>query len=258
MKTPNSIRCVIVEDEKAGQLILINKLQQLYPNFVIEAVIDNKDEAINYLQQNKIDILFLDAHIKGGIGLEIIETLNLWEQQKKTFNKTDKKIVFTYKMPNVMFITAYQQYALDALNLNASYYLLKPIREDKLKKGIDIILQRIAEKRLQDTPTSLLVSYRGQTINLQVNTILYFQSDGPYTYIHYDDQTVIATKNIGYYDDLLSEGFFVRCHNSFLVNINKIKQIIRDTKSFLLLSNDEKIPVSIRKYKDLLSKMQVG
>jgi len=258
MKTNQTINCVIVEDEIAGQLILSNKLQKLYPNIIIQAVIDNKMDAINHLSKNIIDILFLDANIKGGTGLEIIEKLNQLElQQQVITNKNDKGQLFKYKKPYVIFITAYQQYAIDALNSNASYYILKPIQEDKLKLGIDTVLARIHENR-NNKLSSILVSHRGSTINIQIDEIFYLQADGTYTYIHLQNQTIISSKHLGYYHKLFIDSFFVRCHHSYLVNVNHIREIIRQRATTLLLSNGVHVPASQRKSKEILLKMNVA
>jgi len=254
------IQCVLVEDEKAGQLILTNKLKTFYPQCEIIAVLESKYAALDFLENNPIDLLFLDAQIRGGTGLEILETLYEWEQSGRLMpSSTNKKQLHAYSLPEVVFITAYQEYAMEALNTKASYYLLKPIQEHVFKKGMDTIMNRIAEKQAKQSnlPTTLLISYKNENVNVRVDQILYLRSEGAYTYFHMNDRVILSSKNIGYYQVLFTDLYFIRCHHSYLVNVRRIDKIIRQRTGQLIMSNGEQIPVSQRKLADLLSKMNI-
>ena len=101
------INCVIIEDDKIGQEILIKKLTNSYPECNIMAIIENKNEAIDFIKKNNIDLVFLDVQLSDGNGIDILQ-----ECVSRNFES--------------ILITAHEGFALKALNQNASYYILKP------------------------------------------------------------------------------------------------------------------------------------
>lgn len=229
------IKCLIVEDEIAGQTILSKKLNNFYPGCRIEAVIDNKEDALSYLLDHDIDLLFLDVQIKGGTGIEIIESLKQFDFE-------------------TIFITAYKEYAIEALNNNASYYLLKPIHDKDFQKGMDIVLERIRNKRVVST---ILVSHKNSQIPISVEDIFYFKSEGAYSYIHTRDEHFLSSKSIGYYEQLLSKTSFIRTHHSYLVNIKQIDRFLKGRSGTLVMSNGDEVPVAQRRINELMTILQV-
>lgn len=227
-------KCLIVEDEIAGQIILTKKLGNFYPECRIEAVIDNKNEAISYLKNNEVDIVFLDVEIKGGTGIEVIEAIG----------------EFNFE---VIFVTAYKDYAIEALNHKASYYLLKPIQDAALKKGMEVVLKRVREKRLV---TTILVPYKNSQLPVAVRDIVYFKSEGAYSHIHTKEEQFLTSKNIGYYEQLLAASSFTRCHHSYLVNINQIDRLVKSRGGVLIMSNGDEVPVSQRRLNELIAVLQ--
>lgn len=191
------INCLIVEDEQAGQQILLRKLTNLYPECSVLSIIDNKNEAVEFINNNDIDLVFLDVQIIGGTGIDILQ-----ECQKRNFE--------------VIFITAYDNFAISALNENASYYLLKPIIDEEFAKGMSIVLDKIKQSK---TPSKLLVPNKGVYLPINLSDILYFESDGAYTLIVTLDDQVLSSKNIGYYEKTLPPELFKRPHHSYIVNI---------------------------------------
>jgi two-component system LytT family response regulator len=99
------IKCVIVEDELPAQALLADKLKRLFPEIAIMCMFDYMQEAVNYLSHNKVDLVFLDNRLKGGFGLDVIEQTGHLDFE-------------------VIFATAYSEYAVDALNKGAIFYLL--------------------------------------------------------------------------------------------------------------------------------------
>lgn len=222
------IKCLIVEDEFAAQQLLIKKIELFYPQVAIAAVINNKDEAIAWINAQEPQLVFLDVQIKGGTGLEILQEV-------------------TYRNFEAIFLTAYDNYAIEALNRNASYYLLKPIRNADFQKGMDIVLARISEKSSSDF---LLVPSKGIQLSIHTDEILYLESEGAYTHVVTGNDRYITSKNIGYYEKVLPAKRFVRSHHSFIVNLSRIQAFKKGRSGVLILRNGTEIPVSQRRMND--------
>ncbi len=224
------IKCLIIEDEQAGQQILLRKLTNLYPECNVLSIIDNKDEAVQFINNNELDLVFLDVQIIGGTGLDVLQ-----ECQKRNFE--------------TIFITAYDNFAISALNENASYYLLKPIMDEEFAKGMSIVLDKIKSTK---SPTKILIPNKGAYLPINLVDILYFESDGAYTYVVTSEDRVLSSKNIGYYEKNLPSDVFKRPHHSYIVNIDKIHLFKKGRSGILIMQNDKEIPVSQRKMNDFM------
>ena len=224
------IKCLIVEDEHAGQQILLRKLTNLYPECEVLAIIDSKDEAVHFINNNELDLVFLDVQIIGGTGLDVLQ-----ECQKRNFE--------------AIFITAYDNFAISALNENASYYLLKPIIDEEFAKGMSIVLEKIKQSK---SPSKILIPNKGVYLPINLCDIYYFESDGAYTYVVTSEDRVLSSNNIGYYEKNLPSEKFKRPHHSFIVNVDKIHLFRKGRSGVLIMQNDKEIPVSQRKMNDFL------
>lgn len=224
------VNCVIVEDDKISQEILIKKLEFAYPECRILASIENKNEALNFLNSNDVDLVFLDVKLKDGNGLEILK-----ECSKRNFE--------------TIFITAHDSFAISALNQNASYYLLKPINDKEFKHGMSIVLDKINATK---SPSKILIPNKGVYLPINLADIYYFESDGAYTYVVTAEDRVLSSKNIGYYEKTLPAESFNRPHHSYIVNIDKIHLFKKGRSGKLIMQNEKEIPVSQRKMNDFL------
>ncbi|MBC9812733.1 response regulator transcription factor [Crocinitomicaceae bacterium CZZ-1] len=228
------IKCLIVEDEIAGQTILAKKLATFYPECSIEGVYDNKQDAFDHIRSKEVDLLFLDVQIKGGTGIEIVES----------FKEPDFETIF---------ITAHKEYAMEALNNNASYYLLKPIHDREFKKGMDLVLERIKRKKIIPT---IFVPHKNMQVPVNISHILYLKSDGAYAHIITKQEHYLSSKSLGHYEQLLAQSGFIRCHHSFLVNSKHVVQLEKGRSGTLILSNGDTIPISQRRLNDFMSLFQ--
>ena len=225
------INCLIVEDEKASQVMLLEKIQKNFPEIAIKAIIDNVDETVQFLKKNKIDLIFLDNQIKGGSGLDILKH---------------------FENPNfsIIFCTAYSEYAVEALNNKATYYLLKPYSE----KEFSIAVERFFQNYYANCNFIIIGNKREM---IPHNDILYLESEGAYTFFYLiNGKTIFTSKNIGYYQSKLPSKLFFRIHHSIIVNIEMIDQY-KSGKNAQVILKEKKItlPISIRKLKEFLSKM---
>jgi two-component system LytT family response regulator len=224
------IRCLIVEDEFAAQQILLKKIAMYYPEVQVLDVINNKNDAVDFIDRNELDLVFLDVQIKGGTGIDVLQSA-----AKRDFE--------------TVFITAYDQYAIEALNENASYYLLKPIRDADFQKGLSLILARINAKK---ESSFILVPNKGIQLSIRTEDIIYLESDGAYTSIVTNADTYLSSKNLGYYEKTLTTNHFVRSHHSYIVNLSKIQSLKRGRSGLLIMKNGIEIPVAQRRMNDFL------
>ncbi|HRO74919.1 MAG TPA: LytTR family DNA-binding domain-containing protein [Crocinitomicaceae bacterium] len=225
------INCVIIEDEIAGQVLLQKKLE-MFPECSVVKVLDTKKGAIDYLSKNDVDIVFLDIHLKGGSGIDVVQAV-----ENRAFES--------------VFITAHRDYAMEALNNNyASYYLLKPINTNEFEKAMDLVLQKVKKKR--ETPV-LFVTHKGVSYGISVSDILYFQSDGPYTHIFTVDRQYLSSRNIGYFEGMVSSENFFRIHHSYLVNVARGKELIKTKGGSIIMDNNVELPVSQRRLGDFVN-----
>ena len=162
-----------------------------------------------------------------------------------------------------VFVTAYNHYAIDALNAHASYYLLKPISIDKLIEAVDYVSEiKHKENALQNTVLQpKLLQVNGKiTIPLQngfevlqISDILYCQADDNYTNIYLTNSKKLVSKTLKYFEEILSENGFARIHKSYLVNVNSIIEYKKGKGGSVVLSSGKEIMVSPSRKKELLA-----
>lgn len=220
------VSCVIVEDEPSGQKLLELLLKKNFPEIKLMAILDSKDAAIDYLCRQPVDIVFLDNQLKGGSGLEVVDgTAHL-------------PILFIY-------VSAYTQYAIEALNRGAVYYLLKPFQEEAFCDAVAKAVQKLGER------SQLLVLGSGRQDVIRMDDIIFIESSGPYSTFHLRNKSQVTnSKNLGYYQTKLPIDRFYRIHHSYIINIQYVQTVKKGAKAEVILSESGLVlPVSQRKAK---------
>ena len=240
------IEVVIVDDETKALQSLSWELTNFSDEIKVMASFTDSFEALGYLEKNSPDCLFLDIEMPTMDGFQFIQKLK---------NK-DFPVVIT---------TAYNQYAIKALKNEAIDYLLKPIDTDDLKDTIVKIKKYNAKNYSAERLEKILLNFNsnllhkkitfntdGKLIFLESDEILYAESDGNYSTIYLSDgQKIVLTKKLKEVNQLLPEESFFRIHNSFIINLNKIKEFLK-TDGYVVLTSNHKIPVSRQKKSDFL------
>ncbi|MFI1744406.1 LytR/AlgR family response regulator transcription factor [Thalassobellus sediminis] len=236
---------IIVEDEETSRDILKNYLKKYCPNVNVIGEASNIEEALVLIRNNDLDLVFLDVEMPYGNAFDLLDKVG--------------DVNF-----ETIFVTAYNHYAIDALNAHASYYLMKPISIDELIKAVDYVTEiKTKEDALQD---EVLIpktnSVHGKiTIPQQngfevINTadILYCKADDNYTDIYLNNnKKKLVSKTLKYFEDALNNANFVRVHKSYLVNVNEVVKYLKGKGGSVILSNGQEIMVSASKKSDLLS-----
>jgi len=240
------IEAVLVDDEVKAIQSLSWELTNFSNEIEIIASFTDPVEALGYLEDNRPDCLFLDIEMPTMDGFQFIKNLK------------------TKNFP-VVITTAYNQYAIKALKNEAIDYLLKPIDSDDLKDTIGKIKRYNSRNFTAENLEKLLLKFNnnpirkkitlntdGKLIFLESDEILYAESDGNYSTIFLANGTkIVLTKKLKEVNEILPSDTFFRVHNSYIVNIGKIKEFLK-TDGYVILDSKHKIPVSRQKKSDFL------
>ncbi|KAA5821397.1 response regulator transcription factor [Algibacter amylolyticus] len=231
-------RVAIIDDEKNVRIVLKKLLNILYTNCEIVAEAASIKDAKAILPQAKPDIVLLDIELEDGSGFSLLKQLpNL-----------DFKLIF---------ITAFNQYAIKAFKFNALDYLLKPIDPSELQNAIDKAQKSVSNENelrkliadIENKKNSQIVIKTTNKIHyINLVDILYCQAEGAYAKIITKTETILASKNLKYFQDLLEDEGFIRTHQSYMVNKKLVTAIKNDT---IILSNALAIPISSRKMAEI-------
>ncbi|WP_298541653.1 LytTR family DNA-binding domain-containing protein [uncultured Aquimarina sp.] len=239
-----NLTAIVVDDEANSRAILKNYLKKYCPTVRVLGEAASVQETLTLLESNNPDLLFLDVEMPYGNAFDLLEQV-----PDRTFE--------------TVFVTAYDHYAVDALNVQATYYLLKPIAIDNLIKAVDHVNHiKEREKELQDKVLTPKVSAAADgkiTIPqqdgfevLKISEILYCQADDNYTKIFLNQGQKLVSKTLKYFEDSLSDQGFVRIHKSFLVNVSTIVRYKKGKGGSVQLSSGKELMVSSSKKGALL------
>ena len=231
------LKALIVDDEENAR-ILLNKLLEETLLFAEIRPARSVDTAYAELKQFEPDIIFLDIKMPGKDGFAFIEDLPLG-----------------YKPQKVVFVTAYDQFAIQAIKNQAFDYLLKPVNRRELKqcllryieqKADDISSERKpAAEEKADRLTRIRVNTRNGTLFINPVDILYCKAEGNYTMLCTGKKQFLCSMNLGKLADLLPKNGFVRIGRSYIVNYEHITMLDKKDSSILLTRNDESVSVKI-------------
>lgn len=223
------IHCIAIDDEpKALDIISIHAKKA--PEIDLIRTFTNPHEALAFLRDNFVDVIFLDINMPGISGLQFVEKL-----QTK---------------PYIIFTTAYSEYAIDSYNFEAIDYLLKPIEFDRFYKAINKVKKQIQLNSLQqDSLLSKFIFVKDgyKQIKIGIEDILYVQSEGNYLNIVSVNEKVLVRMTFQSIMEKLPANLFFRVHLSYVVNFSHIQKI-EDNQIFI---HDAKIPIGV-KYKEKL------
>lgn len=247
------MKAVLVDDEPDGIRTLQKLLEQHCPQVTVAATCSNAYTAKSGIDAIHPDVVFLDIQMPGKTGLDLLSELS-----PKYFE--------------VIFVTAYNEYLLQALQFSAADYLLKPVDEDRLVEAVQRVEWRMKEGKKEDRSHALLHNL-GKTGNpsemrlclptlkgfivLKLEEIIYCEAERSYTVFHLDEgKTVTVSKPLVDYDFLLKDTSFLRIHKSFLINLFHVREYQRGEGGVVIMSNGAEIEVSRRKKEEFLMKVK--
>ena len=245
------MKILLIEDELPAATRLKRMLAETDPAVEILQVCKSILSSVEWLTNNPApELILMDIEIADGKSFEIFEQVKITSP--------------------VIFITAYDTFAIKAIKLNALDYLLKPINQNELKAALNRVKEHISNKtqslisnaevqRLitslitEKKPKKLVVSTLEGAIFLEIEKILRLEADSNYTHIFLENgQQLMASKTLKEYEDILSDIGFYRVHNAHLVNVSFIKKYVKGDGGYIVMNDDKSIEVSRLRKKGLL------
>lgn len=244
------MKAILIDDEPHNLSNLRSLLATYCPSVEVCAVALNAEEGKKALSKHQPDLLFLDIQMPEQNGFELLRSLAEYDFE-------------------VIFVTAYDQYAIQAMRFSAVDYLLKPVAISELQNAVERAtkqralkvqnqqighLMRWLKAQSQQEELQIALSSWQETRFVKTSEIIRCESSNNYTtFFLTDGSALVVSKPIYEYDDLLSSHGFLRCHQSHLVNKTFIKSWKKDVGDVLLLTNGAQVPIS-RGKKDAIKK----
>ena len=240
------MNALILDDIKISRDGLITILSKIDPSINVTACYGTLEEARAAIKNQFFDLAFLDIQLKDGTSFELID-----------------EIPFETR---IIFITAYDEHAIEAIRKGAFDYLLKPINTADLRNCIqrihDVDLQNkqyqetvIVQNVTEANSNILGISSLDSIDFLPIDEIIYLQADGKYTTIKTTKESIISSKNLGIFEAMLPDKKFMRVHHSYLLNLDYIKKYQKDV-SLMMLKDGTQIPVSKARKEMLLQRLK--
>jgi two-component system, LytTR family, response regulator len=238
-------KVAVIDDEAAGRTLIKQYLTE-YPNLIVVGEANNGVDAIKIINEFKPDLIFLDIQMPGLTGFEILQHLE--------------------EIPQIIFSTAYDKYALQAFEVHAVDYLLKPYTRERFKHAVQRIrneeqpnpVQPLAESLLINSthyPERILVQIGQKLINIAVTDIVWIEADGDYARLITLNGKYLSNYGISILEAKLNPNSFIRVHRSSLINLKYIKEVQKYPSNYdVIMQNNDVVRVS-RGYMDNLKKL---
>ena len=244
------IKAVIIDDEQHSIDTLKWKLENYCPEVEVVAAFDNPANGIAYLQKTPPGLLFLDIEMPMLNGFDVLEELG-------------RDLPF-----DIIFTTAYDNFGIQAVKFSALDYLLKPVQNKELKEAIekhikktqqkipaeqiDILLNNVHAERKGKVGKIALASKESIEF-VEAQDIICCEANSNYTNVYMDEERKrVISRTLKEFEDMLLPHNFFRPHNSFLINLKRVKEFIRGDGGYLVMENKMKIPVSKGRKEELM------
>lgn len=247
------MKAILVDDEPDGIKTLQKMLARYCPSVHVLATCGSAAAAKEQIELLNPDLLFLDIQMPGKSGIDLIREL------------ADRKF-------EIIFVTAHNEYLLQALQYSAADYLLKPVDEDRLVEAVQRAEKRMQEGKREEITETLLynIGKAGQPSEmrlclptlkgfmiLKLDDIVYCEAERSYTVFHLEDKkTVTVSKPLLEYENILDDTHFFRVHKSFLINLRHVREYQRGEGGLVIMSNGAEIEVSRRKKEQFLLRIK--
>ena len=231
------IRAMIIDDERLARQEIRNLLQN-FSDIEIVAESGIVEEALDLIEKENTDLLLLDIQMPGKTGFELLEELD-------------------GRAPEVIFVTAYDEYALKAFEVNALDYLMKPVEEDRLRESITKIKKRIAERNENAPPENdgkldindqVFLKDGDKCWFVKLERVRLFESEGNYVRVYFMDQRPLILKSLNALMERLSDKYFFRASRKHIINLRWVEKVETWFNGGLLviLKDGTKVEVSRR------------
>lgn len=250
------ISAIIIDDEPLAVESLSIVLKKKYSDDIQVIATSNSGQlGKEVIEKYSPDVVFIDIEMPGMSGIDLI----------RSFSKPDFLVVF---------VTAFDAYAIEALRLSAIDYLLKPVDADEMDRVIEKIksatnkkeyllstqlqnLEELFSRASMPKDMRIGIGMSDKIVFINISDILYCKAEGAYTNIYTcDDKKIVASRSLGEFEQQLIPHNFFRIHHSILINLNHIKEFQRFNGGYVIMNNNEKLEVSHRKKNDFLKALE--
>lgn len=248
--TNHKFECIIIDDEPGNIVTLSEMIKEYCPGIVLVGSAPDSNKGFELIKETDPDLVFLDIEMPYG----------------NAFDLLDKVSPARFE---VIFVTAFDNYAIKAIHYSALEYILKPVNIQELKKAVDKAILRLNEKKVNTKIISFLDDYRSQKTtqnriglptNLgfrfeDVNNIMFIQAEGNFCYVFTKGQKKeFVSKSLKEFEDMLPESIFCRIHHSHIININFVKNYFKGRGGHVEMEDGTVIEVSVRKRTDFFDR----
>ena len=241
------ITAIIVDDEQKNISTLSHLLMGLCPEVQVQAIADNMDDAKELIGRLEPQLVFLDIEMPYGTGFDLL----------RSFSAINFEIIF---------ITAFNQYAIEAFRYSAVDYLLKPIEAPLLKEAVARAAEKINNrvsaqnyelliKNLEDQNAAnqkIMLSEGSKQYVVPLAEIMYCIADGSYTKVHTVNRTFVSARNLKEFEQLLPGNIFHRIHYSHIVNSNHIGNLQKTNGNLVIMKDGKKLEIAVRRKDEFL------
>jgi two-component system, LytTR family, response regulator len=243
------ITAILVDDEADNRSVLHNLLKMFCPQVEVCGEASNIETAYHLINQYQPNVVFLDIQMPGGNGFSLLKKFN--------------EVPF-----DVIFVTGYDKYALEAIKLSALHYLMKPVEVSDLLEAVKRLENTIRfkdsnlqyqnmEHNLVALEKRISLHTNDQVVFIPLNSITHFEGEGNYTTIYTLEKKYTSSKTLGAYEEMISDNkLFYRIGKSCIVNLNCITNYSKGEPCMLTVSNEFTYEISRRKKQELLDRMK--
>ena len=226
------ISCIVIDDEPIGREVIETFVKDI-PFLNLSASFGDPVEALTYLQENQVDLVFSDIQMPKINGMELLRSLT--------------------NPPLVIFITAHRDFALDGFDEGVTDYLIKPVRFDRFLKAVNRAKERVSNKQPlieQALNDKIFIKSEGKLVRILLNEILYVEAQGDYLKIVLPNAEYSTQLTLKSMDEILNLPTFFRVQRSFILNLEAVKSINRN---MVELINGKNISIALNKKEELFS-----
>jgi two-component system LytT family response regulator len=243
------INTVIIEDEEKSAHVLQQLIKASAPEWIVCGTAGHVNNAVRLIETVQPQVVFIDIRIADGTGFDVLQQLSSHHFE-------------------LVFVTAYDSYALEAIRHAAIDYLLKPIGVPEFETSVERLRKRLSEKAQYSSVESLLKKMVQRTSDeklavptasgfdlISIQDILWCKSDGMYTTFYLLNKSkVISSRNLGTFEDQLTQNNFFRIHHSIMINMRWVKQYVKGKGGSVVLADGVKLQVSQRRKAEFMNR----
>ncbi|MDE0771772.1 MAG: LytTR family DNA-binding domain-containing protein [Salibacteraceae bacterium] len=230
----SQITCVLVDDEENATKVMSKFLESYCPNVDVLAIAHNMENGIKAIEENNPQLVFLDIEMPNGTGFDLLERMG------------DKRF-------HVVFVTAYDHYAIQAIKNQAIDYILKPIDIDDLVAAVEKVKKKIKEPtsvkdvlnrvKIEEKAKLAVPTLYGHKF-IDPKHIVHVRAEGSYSVIYTENEgQIMISKNLKSIENALKQDNFLRVHRSHIVNLDKVTEFHKNDGGYLVMETDERVEI---------------